>query len=252
MCAAIGELAAAIVSSLTFSVPLPTAIKIFNWIVTLYKGTIAINTPRMYALAFLFLFLIGGLTGLPLATLATDLHLHDSYFVVAHFHYTMMGGTVIAFLGGIHHWWPKITGKMYNEKAGLLGCVLVFVGFNVTFFTQFFLGTQGMPRRYASYIDEFQTLHQISTVGSFILAAGMFVHLANFIHSLIAGAKSPGNPWGGLTLEWYADCPPEEHNFAHEPILTHGPYDYYDVVPPHTKPGEFPLPEPLPKGTSAH
>ncbi len=252
MFTAIGEMAAAIFSFLTFFVAIPTAIKIFNWIVTLYKGSIAINTAMMYALAFLFLFLIGGLTGLPLATLATDLHLHDSYFVVAHFHYTMMGGSVIAFLGGIHHWWPKITGKMYNEKLGLLGFALVFIGFNVTFFTQFFLGTQGMPRRYASYIDEFQTLHQISTIGSYILATGMFVHLINWIHSLIAGPKAPANAWGGLSLEWYADSPPDEHNFPHEPVVTHGPYDYHDIVPPHTKPGEWGLPEPLPEGAAAH
>lgn len=252
MFASMGELASAIFSALTFFVAIPTAVKVFNWIATLYKGSIAFTTPMFYALAFLFLFSIGGLTGLPLATLATDMHLHDSYFIVAHFHYTMMGGTIIAFIGGLHHWWPKMTGKMYTEWAGILGCFLVFVGFNVTFFTQFFLGTQGMPRRYASYIDEFQTLHQVSTVGSLILAIGMFVHLANFIHSLVAGRKAPPNPWGGLSLEWTTASPPIEHNFHREPFITHGPYDYEDVFPPHCDPADYPLPEPLPKGESTH
>ncbi|MBK7404313.1 MAG: cbb3-type cytochrome c oxidase subunit I [Phycisphaerales bacterium] len=252
MFASMGELAASIFSALTFLVAIPTAVKVFNWIATLYKGSIAWNTPMMYALAFLFLFSIGGLTGLPLATLATDMHLHDSYFVVAHFHYVMMGGTIIAFIGGLHHWWPKITGKMYNEWGGLLGCALVFIGFNVTFFTQFFLGTQGMPRRYASYVDEFQTLHQISTVGAFILASGMLVHVITFLTSLISGPKAPPNPWGGLTLEWYTESPPIEHNFHHEPIVKHGPYDYEDVYPPHCDPADFPLPEPLAAGARAH
>ncbi|HZW10292.1 MAG TPA: cbb3-type cytochrome c oxidase subunit I [Phycisphaerales bacterium] len=252
MFASMGELSSAIFSALTFFVAVPTAVKVFNWIASLYKGSIAWNTPMMYALAFLFLFSIGGLTGLPLATLATDMHMHDSYFVVAHFHYVMMGGTIIAFIGGLHHWWPKIFGKMYNEWAGRVGCILVFIGFNVTFFTQFFLGTQGMPRRYASYIDEFQLLHQVSTVGSFILLAGMLTHAINFLHSLIAGPKAPPNPWGGLTLEWYADSPPIEHNFHHEPMLKHGPYDYEDVLPPHTDPADFTFPEPLPAGSRGH
>ena len=231
-------------SALTFLVAIPTAIKVFNWITTMYKASITWNTPMLYAMAFLFCFTIGGLTGPPLATLATDIHLHDTYFVVAHFHYVMMGGTVLAFIGGLHHWWPKFTGKMYNETWGRIGCVMVFVGFNVTFFTQFFLGTLGMPRRYATYIPEFQTLHQISTVGSWLLGGGMLVHLMVFIHSLAAGAKAPKNPWGGLTLEWAADSPPVEHNFAHEPVLTHGPYDYDLVVPPHMDPDDYPLPDP--------
>ncbi|MBX3365429.1 MAG: cbb3-type cytochrome c oxidase subunit I [Phycisphaeraceae bacterium] len=244
-----GELAAAVFSAVTFLVAIPTAVKMFNWIGTLYKGSIQLNTPMLYALSFLFLFAIGGLTGLPLATLSTDMHLHDSYFVVAHFHYVMMGGTIIAFIGGIHHWWPKMFGRMYNEKVGILGCLLVFVGFNVTFFTQFFLGTRGMPRRYASYVDEFQLLHQISTIGSYILAIGMLVHLLNFVYSLFNGPKAPPNPWGGLTLEWTTESPPIEHNFHHEPLVTHGPYDFDDVVPPHRSPEEFPLPE---KPADAH
>lgn len=240
---AMGELAAILFSGLTFLVAIPTAIKVFNWIATLYKGSIVINTPMSYALMFLFTFSIGGLTGLPLATLATDLHLHDSYYVVAHFHYVMMGGTVIAFMGGLHHWWPKMFGKMYNEKGAMLGMALVFIGFNVTFFSQFFLGTQGMPRRYANYVDEFQTLHQISTYGSWILLLGFLVHLFVFVQSLLAGDKAPANPWGGLTLEWEAESPPIEHNFHHEPILKHGPYDFETTVPPHWDPKDYPLPE---------
>ncbi len=239
---AMGELAAILFSGLTFLVAIPTAIKMFNWIATLYKGSIVINTPMLYGLTFLFTFSIGGLTGLPLATLATDLHLHDTYYVVAHFHYTMMGGTVMAFVGGLFHWWPKMFGKMYNEKAGMIGWALVFIGFNLTFFTQFFLGTQGMPRRYANYVDEFQLLHQISSVGSFILFLGFLTHLGTFIASLVFGEKAPPNPWGGLSMEWECSSPPIEHNFHHEPIVTHGPYDYETVVPPHCDPKDYPLP----------
>jgi cytochrome c oxidase subunit 1 len=252
MFAATSEVAAAVFSGLTFLVAIPTAIKVFAWVATLYKGSIAFNTPMMYALAFLFLFTIGGLTGPPLATLASDLHLHDTYFVVAHFHYVMMGGTVIGLLAGLFHWWPKMFGKMYNETAGLIGCALVFIGFNLTFFTQFWLGTNGMPRRYATYVPEFQPLHVLSTIGSWILAAGLFLHLFTFIWSLAAGKKAPANPWGSLTTEWDTDSPPITHNFHHEPVCTHGPYDYDDVVPPRTKPGEWPLPEPLPEGAKAH
>ena len=242
------EIAAAVFSFLTFLVAIPTAVKVFNWIATLYKGSIAMNTPMLYAMSFLFLFTIGGLTGLPLAVLATDMHLHDSYFVVAHFHYVMMGSALIAMIGGIHHWWPKMFGKMYSEKFAMTACVLVFVGFNVTFFTQFILGTRGMPRRYASYVDEFQTLHIISTIGSYIMAGGFFMHLGVFIHSLFAGRPAPENPWGGLTLEWEIESPPSEHNFHHEPLVRHGPYDYDTVLPPHCDPDRFPLPEPAPDG----
>ena len=240
---AMGELAAILFSGLTFLVAIPTAIKMFNWIATLYKSSIVINAPMMYALMFLFTFSIGGLTGLPLATLATDLHLHDSYYVVAHFHYVMMGGTVIAFMAGLHHWWPKMFGKMYSENGAMLGAAFVFVGFNLTFFTQFFLGTQGMPRRYANYVDEFQFLHELSTYGSWLLLVGFLIHLGVFIASLMAGEKAPANPWGGLTLEWETESPPIEHNFHKEPLLKHGPYDFETVVPPHCDPKDYPLPE---------
>ena len=248
-----GELAATIFSALTFLVALPSAVKEINWIATLYKGSIDLKTPMLYALGFLFLFAIGGLTGLFLGTLNVDLHLTDTYFVVAHFHYVMMGSTIIAFIGGIHMWWPKMFGKMYNEFWAQLGFWLVFIGFNTTFLPQFVMGVRGMPRRYASYIDEFQIFHQISTIGSFILLVGFLVHLFNFIHSLAAGKKAPANPWGGLSMEWTdAASPPITHNFHHEPVCNHGPYDFDDVVPPQTKPGEFILPPPLPAGAARH
>ncbi len=246
MFTAMGTLASTLFSALTFFVAIPTAVKVFNWIATLYKGSIAINTPMLYAMAFLFLFSIGGLTGLPLGALATDLHLHDTYYVVAHFHYVMMGGTVIAFMGGLHHWWPKMFGRMYNERWGIIGCAAVFIGFNITFISQFLLGMNGMPRRYASYVDEFQMLHQVSTFGSWVLLIGFLIHLFNFIYSLIAGPKAPPNPWGGLTLEWETESPPIEHNFHHEPLVKHGPYDFETVVPPHCDVREFPLPIPAP------
>ncbi|MDI9402646.1 MAG: cbb3-type cytochrome c oxidase subunit I, partial [Limnohabitans sp.] len=162
-------------SAITFSVAIPSAVKVFNWLATLYKGSIALNTPMLYALSFMFLFTIGGLTGIPLAVLSTDIHLHDTYFVVAHFHYVMMGSALIAMIGGLHHWWPKMFGVMYSEFWGKIACALVFIGFNMTFFTQFMLGSQGMPRRYYAYQPEFQIYHHISTGGSYIMAIGFLI-----------------------------------------------------------------------------
>ncbi len=254
MFTSMGEVASMVFSGLTFLVAIPTAVKVFNWIATLYKGSIALNTPMLYVLIFLFLFSIGGLTGLPLGTLATDVHLHDSYFVVAHFHYVMMGGTIMAMMAGLHHWWPKMFGKLYNERWAMLGAMLVFIGFNITFFTQFFLGTRGMPRRYASYpngesiplfgqmYNDFTLLHQVSTIGSLVILLGFIVHLLVFVQSLVGGRRAPQNPWGGLTLEWYAASPPETHNFPHEPIVRHGPYDFESEVPPGWDPKDYPLP----------
>ncbi|MFO0082464.1 MAG: cbb3-type cytochrome c oxidase subunit I [Phycisphaerales bacterium] len=242
-----GELAAAIFSFLTFLVALPSAVKVFNWISTLYKASIGYTTPMWYALGFLFLFSIGGLTGLFLGALSVDLHLHDTYFVVAHFHYVMMGSTLIAFIGGIHHWWSKIFGKMYNDNWATIAFFFVFIGFNLTFLPQFVMGVHGMPRRYASYVDEFTIYHQLSTIGSFVMLIGFLLHLCVFIHSLVAGRKAAPNPYGALSMEWTDTAsPPITHNFHHEPIATHGPYDFDDVVPPQTRPGEFPLPAPLP------
>ena len=213
-------------SFLTFLVAIPSAIKVINWSTTLYKGSVSLETPMLWALSFLILFTIGGLTGLPLGTLGTDIHLHDTYFVVAHFHYVMMGGTAMAFFGGIHYWWPKMFGRMYNEGAGQLAAVLVFIGFNVTFLPQFVMGSQGMPRRYYDYQPEFTIYHQISTVGSWILLLGMLIMAVNLFVSLKRGAEAPVNPWGARSLEWETQSPPIEHNFHEIPHVVEGPYEY--------------------------
>jgi len=166
----------------------------------------------------MFLFTIGGLTGLFLGTLSIDTHLHDTYFIVAHFHYVMFGGTVIAFLGGLHYWWPKLTGRMYSERFGALACVLIFIGFNMTFFTQFVMGSQGMPRRYYEYLERFSIYHQVSTIGSYVMAVGFFVCLFYLLHSLFRGRPAPANPWGGNSLEWATPSPPPHDNFKETPI----------------------------------
>jgi len=220
------QLATVVFSALTFLVAIPSGVKMFNWLGTMYKGNISLETPMCYAISFLLLFGIGGLTGIFLGTLSTDVHLTDTYFVVAHFHYVMMGGTVIAFIGGLHYWWPKMTGRMYNENLGRIGCFLVFWGFNQTFLTQFLLGSRGMPRRYYNYLPQFQGLHAISTVGSWILASGLFLTLAYLLASLRKPMDAPDNPWGGTTLEWQTSSPPITHNFEEQPVLERAPYDY--------------------------
>ncbi len=215
-------------SALTFTVSIPSAIKVFNWIGTMYKGTVSLNTPMVYALSFIFLFTIGGLTGLFLGALSTDMHLHATYFVVAHFHYVMMGGTLVAFLGGLFHWWPKMTGKMFNDFAGMVSAGIVFVGFNLTFLPQFVLGTRGMPRRYASYAMEFQDLHRLSTIGALMLGIGLLVAAVTLFHSLFYGRKAPRNPWGGATLEWECSSPPPHDNFSSAPTVG-DPYDFSKI-----------------------
>jgi cytochrome c oxidase subunit 1 len=215
-----------IFSFLTFFVAVPTAVKVFNWIATMYKGSITFESPMLYALTFVFLFTFGGLTGMFLGALATNVHLHDTYFVVAHFHYTMMGGTVVGFLAGLHYWFPKMTGRMLGEKAARAGWLLTFIGFNVTFLTQFFLGFQGMPRRWAEYPQQFQGLNIVSTAGSWILAAGILVMFVNFVRGLYAGEPAPANPWKGLTLEWQAASPPPTENFEKIPVVDDWPYGY--------------------------
>ncbi len=230
------EYSSMVFSFITFFIGIPTGMKIFNWMTTLYKGQICLTTPMLYALAFIILFTIGGLTGIFLGSLGLDVHLHDTYFVVAHFHYVMMGGTVIAFLGGIHHWWPKIFGKMYNEFWGKVGFVFVFIGFNLTFFNQFMLGSQGMPRRYHDYLnfyktDLFERYHALSSFGALVLGFGFLIILIYLIASLINGKPAGNNPWGGLTFEWATTSPPPIENFKSEPILKHGPYDYDKVLP---------------------
>jgi cytochrome c oxidase subunit 1 len=216
-------------SMITFLIGIPSGIKIFNWIWTMYKGSVWLTTPMLYALSFLFLFTIGGVTGVMVGALAADVHLHDTYYVVAHFHYVMMGGTVIALLGGLHYWWPKITGRLYHERLGVASAIFVFFGFNVTFGIQFVMGSQGMPRRYYDYPDMpwLEPLHQLSTIGSWFLAAGLLMVLVNGLWSLKRGRLAPGNPWGGATLEWtHTTSPPDPHNFHATPLVTHGPYDY--------------------------
>jgi cytochrome c oxidase subunit 1 len=223
------ELSTMIFSFLTFFVAIPSAIKMFNWTATLYKGSIALDAPMLYALSFMFLFSIGGLTGIFLGALSVDVHLHDTYFVVAHFHYVMMGGTVMAFLAGLHYWWPKMTGRMYSERMARVGALFVFVGFNVTFLTQFVLGSKGMPRRYYDYLEQFQGLHQFSTFGSWILGAGFLIMAAYLVKSLRDGAPAPANPWGSLGLEWRTPSPPPVENFDVLPTLEPGLYDYQKV-----------------------
>jgi len=218
--------ASAIFSFLTFLVAIPSAVKVFNWLATMYRGSISFQAPMLYAIAFLLLFAIGGLTGIVLGTLSVDVHLHDTYFVVAHFHYVMMGGTVIAFLAGLHYWWPKMFGRMYSEKWARISAALVFVGFNLTFFAQFLVGSRGMPRRYYNYLEEFQPLHIVSTVGSWVLAAGFFLMAGYLYASLRKPIDAPANPWGATGLEWQTSSPPSVHNFDHVPVVTTEAYAY--------------------------
>jgi len=215
-----------IFSALTFSVAIPSAIKVFNWLATMYKGSIRLDAPMLYALSFLLLFAIGGLTGLFLGALATDVHLHDTYFVVAHFHYVMFGGTVIAFLGGLHYWWPKMFGKMYSERWARLSAVLIFVGFNMTFLPLFVAGSHGMPRRYFDYPKQFQPYQLLATVGSAVLATGFVIMAVYLLVSLVKGRPAPANPWGSATLEWQTSSPPPTENFTTEPEVG----DPYDVA----------------------
>jgi cytochrome c oxidase subunit 1 len=213
-------------SIISFLVAIPSAIKVFNWTATLYKGSVRFDTPMLYALGFIGLFTIGGLTGLMLATLGIDVHVHDTYFVVAHFHYIMVGGTIMGYLGGIHFWWPKMSGKMYSELWGKLSALVVFVGFNLTFFPQFILGYLGMPRRYYEYPPEFQILNVMSTAGASILAVGYVLPLAYLLLSLKYGKPAGPNPWGATGLEWQTASPPPTENFLTTPIVTEEPYQY--------------------------
>ena len=224
------SLSSAVFSFLTFFVGIPTGIKILNWVATMYRGSISMKTPMLYALIFLFLFTIGGVTGIMLGALSVSVHLHDTYYVVAHFHYVMMGGTVFAFLGGLHYWWPKMTGKMYNEFWGRVSAVILFIGFNLTFLPQFVMGSQGMPRRYYNYIEQFQTLHQTSTVGSWVLMLGFTIIGIYLVKSMMSKEKAPSNPWGARSLEWMVSSPPTKHNFEHTPVVIHAPYDYHKPI----------------------
>ncbi|HEY2711325.1 MAG TPA: cytochrome c oxidase subunit I [Chthoniobacterales bacterium] len=213
-------------SILSFIVAVPSGIKVFNWTATLYKGSISFQTPMLYALGFIGLFTIGGLTGLFLASLAVDVHVTDTYFVVAHFHYIMVGGMVMAFMGGLHYWWPKITGRLYSEFIGKTAAIITFIGFNLTFFPQFLLGYLGMPRRYHSYPPEFQVFHVLSTAGASILGVGYLLPLIYLLWSLKYGRSAGPNPWRATGLEWQTESPPPKHNFQCTPVVTRPPYQY--------------------------
>jgi cytochrome c oxidase subunit 1 len=218
--------ASMIFSFLSMFVAIPSAVKVFNWTATIYKGSISYASPMLYALGFIGLFTMGGLTGLFLATLAVDVHVHDTYFVVAHFHYIMVGGAVMGYLGGIHFWWPKITGRLYPEGWAKFSALMVFVGFNLTFFPQYVLGYLGMPRRYYMYPPEFQVLNVMSSAGASILALGYLIPLVYLIWSLRYGALAGSNPWGATGLEWQASSPPPTENFEETPVVTQPAYAY--------------------------
>jgi cytochrome c oxidase subunit 1 len=218
--------ASMVFSFLSMLVAIPSAVKVFNWTATLYKGSIAYDAPLLYALGFIGVFTIGGLTGIFLATLAVDVHVTDTYFVVAHFHYIMVGGTVMAYLGGIHYWWPKISGRLYPEGWAKFAALVVFVGFNLTFFPQFVLGYLGMPRRYHTYPDEFQVLNVMSTAGASILALGYIIPLVYLLWSLRYSPAAGPNPWGAIGLEWQTPSPPPTENFLETPVVTQPAYAY--------------------------
>jgi cytochrome c oxidase subunit I len=215
-------------SFLSYLVAIPSAIKVFNWAATLYRGSVTYDSYMLYALGFIGLFTIGGLTGLFLAALGLDIHVHDTYFVVAHFHYIMVGGTLLAYLGGLHFWWPKMTGRLYYEPLAKLSAVIIFVGFNLTFFPQFILGYMGMPRRYHQYpdVDGWQVLNVLSTAGASILAVGAILPVLYLTYSWFKGPDAGPNPWGAKGLEWETASPPPTANFDQTPIVTHPAYAY--------------------------
>lgn len=225
--AGISDTSAIYFSVITFAVAIPTAVKVFNWVSTMYRGSIRFDTPMLYAMGFVFLFLVAGTTGIYLAALAADVFYHDTYFVVAHFHYTIQGGAVIGLMAALHFWFPKMTGKMYNETVGKVAWILVFVGFNLTFIPQFGLGMEGMPRRYYDYLPEFQPLHSVSTIGAYINAFGYSFALFNLLWAWIfSKEKAPTNPYDSLSLEWQTPSPPPTENFTETPIVTDWTYGY--------------------------
>jgi cytochrome c oxidase subunit 1 len=218
-------------SLMSFIVAVPSAIKVYNWAATIHKGSIRLDTPMLYALGWIGLFVIGGVTGLMLASTAIDGQVHDTYFVVAHFHYIMVGATVVAFMGGIHFWWPKITGRKYSEPWGRVSALLMFIGFNMTFAPQYVLGYMGMPRRYAVYPPAYQVLNVLSSAGATVLALAYIFPMIYLIWSLWYGEEAGDNPWGAKGLEWLTTSPPPKHNFEHTPMVDFDPYDYPNVTP---------------------
>jgi cytochrome c oxidase subunit 1 len=215
---------------LSMLVAIFSAIKVFTWTWTLKHGAVSLKTPLLYVFAFLFLFVFGGMTGVAVATTSLDVHWHDTYFVVAHFHFIMVGGTLTAFLAALHYWFPKMTGRMYPERLGALSAALVFAGFFVTFFPQFLLGNGGMPRRYFDYPAKYQTLHVVSTAGSWVLAVGMLLPAIYLPWCAFRGRRAPDNPWGSRSFEWRTTTPPPKHNFTAQPVFTIGTYDYDRAV----------------------
>src|SRR5512135_175757 len=213
------DTARVIFSFLTFLVAVPSGVKVFNWISTLYKGSVKLDAPLIFALSFIFLFSVGGLTGLIIGPLAPNLHVHGTYFIVAHFHYVMFGGAGFAILSAIHYWFPKMFGRMYSQRAAKIGWLFLFIGFQFLYFTMFILGYKGMPRRYFDYPPEFRPLNIVSTVGSWILVTGLIIIFANLVRALFQGEKAERNPWGGKTLEWQIPSPPPAHNFDRIPVF---------------------------------
>ncbi len=224
--AGISVYAAMVFSALSFLVAIPSAIKVFNWTATLYRGSVSWQTPMLYAFGFIGLFTIGGLTGLFLATLGIDVHVTDTYFVVAHFHYIMVGGTIMGYLGGLHYWWPKISGRLYPEWWARVSAVVIFIGFNLTFFPQFLLGYMGMPRRYHAYPEEFQVLNVLSSAGASILGVGYIIPMVYFAWSMRYGKVAAANPWPSTGLEWQTTSPPPTLNFPQTPVVEREVYDY--------------------------
>ena len=225
--AGISDFSAKMFSIITFLVAVPTAIKVFNWVSTMYKGSISFKTPMLYAMAFVFLFMVAGTTGIYLAMLGVDVYYHDTYFVVAHFHYTIQGGAVIGLIAALHFWYPKMTGKMYNETVSKFAFAALFIGFNLTFIPQFILGMDGMPRRYYDYPPQYETLHTISTIGAYLNGFGYTFALVNLLWTALFGkVKAPRNPYNSLSLEWQTASPPVHENFDEIPVVTEDPYAY--------------------------
>jgi cytochrome c oxidase subunit 1 len=222
----LSDFAVVLFSLLTFLVAIPSAIKVFNWIATLYKGSVELRAPMIYALSFIFLFSIGGLTGLFQGALAVNVHVHDTYFIVGHFHYVMFGGTGFAFFAALHYWYPKMFGRRYNEKSALVAWAHIFIGFNLLYFTMLVLGMEGMPRRYYDHLPVFHTGHVVATVGSWILVAGLLMMFFNLARGLFRKTEVSANPWGGVTLEWTVPSPPPVENFAEPPVISEPPYTF--------------------------
>lgn len=229
--AGISQFDAAIFGLLSMCVAVFSAVKVFTWVGTLYRGSITFNTPMLYFFTFVYLFVFGGMTGVAVATTSLDVHWHDTYFVIAHFHFIMVGGTVSAFLGAIHYWYPKMFGRMYPERLGLLSAALIFVGFNLTFFPQFLLGNAGMPRRYYSYPARYHVLNVVSTAGAYLLGVALLITLIYLVISLGYGSRAPRNPWGSRSFEWRSPSPPPVHNFEIPFDPRHGAYAYHEPIP---------------------